>query len=100
MIRAIYFPDHLAEAFERHRTPGSFMLRTLGPAGLFDFRYFCPCGCGMPGELRIGENFKPGGDRPSWRWNGSKTEPTLDPSVNLVDHWHGWLRDGYWVVAA
>jgi hypothetical protein len=100
MIRAIHFPDHMREAFDRHRTPGSFMLERLDAAGLFKLIYFCPCGCGMLSRLQIGESFKPGGDRPSWRWNGSKTEPTLDPSVNHVDHWHGWLRDGYWVVAS
>lgn len=95
MIRAIYFPDR--EAFERHRTPGSFRLTPHGfDADLLDFTYFCPCSCGNEGELLIGRDFKPGGDRPGWRWNGSRTEPTLDPSVHHVGHWHGWLRNGYW----
>ncbi len=96
MIRAIYFPE--TASFERHKTPGSFRLEphpALLP-GQFDFIYFCPCGCGREAELRIGQEFKPGGDRPSWRWNGSHAEPTLDPSVNHVGHWHGWLRNGYW----
>ena len=98
MIRAIYFPD--TAAFERHKTPGSFRLEPAGwqNNGLFDFIYFCPCGCGREGKLLIGYEFKPGGERPSWRWNGSRTEPTLDPSVNDEGHWHGWLRYGYWVV--
>lgn len=119
MIRAIYFPE--MGSFERHKTPGSFRLEAYAPVihqssnydrgvdgwrlkgqpsvpGLFDFIYFCPCGCGREGELLIGQEFKPGGDRPSWRWNGSRTEPTFDPSVNHKDHWHGWLRNGYWEV--
>ena len=97
MIRAIYFPD--TAAFERHKTPGSFLLEAHGSGapGLFDFIYFCPSGCGREGKLLIGYEFKPGGERPSWRWNGSRTEPTLDPSVNDEGHWHGWLRYGYWV---
>jgi len=99
VIRAIYFPDYMEKFFEQHRTPGAFMLEPFETAGLFTFIYFCPCGCGRKGELPIGENFKPGGDRPSWRWNGSRTEPTFDPSVNHVDHWHGWLRNGYWVTS-
>lgn len=110
-IRAIHFPD--VDSFERHKTPGSFRLeihvdqsanyaegksgwQINGQPGLFDFIYFCPCGCGSEGELLIGQDFKPGGKGSSWRWNGSRTEPTLDPSVNHVGHWHGWLRNGYW----
>lgn len=29
-----------------------------------------------------------------WRWNGSKESPTLEPSLNLVGYWHGYLRNG------
>lgn len=98
MIRALYNAADRADAFDRNRHPGSFMLIPRQTPGLFEFDYFCPCGCGVQGSLLIGEGFKPGGERPSWRWNGSRTEPTLDPSVNHVGHWHGWLRNGYWEV--
>lgn len=34
----------------------------------------------------------------SWRWNGSETAPTLNPSLHLriggETVWHGWLRGG------
>jgi hypothetical protein len=94
LVRAIVFTAE--DTFAGHRTPGSFRLVERSEPGLFEFLYYCPCGCGTQGRLLVGRDFKPGGLRPSWRWNGSRTEPTLDPSVNHVGHWHGWLRDGYW----
>jgi hypothetical protein len=97
MIRALYFTDKTE--FRKKAHPGSFYLERRGMAGLYELLYFCPCGCGLENRLLIGERQKPGGVRPSWNWNGSKTEPTLKPSVNHVDHWHGYLRDGYWEAA-
>lgn len=94
MIRAIHFPDR--GRWAEYRTPGSFIVLPYGSGGRAMLAAFCPCGCGRQFALLVGEGHKPGGDRPSWRWNGSLTEPTLDPSVNQVGHWHGWLRDGYW----
>lgn len=94
MIRAIYFPD--TATLKDRLTPGSFSLEPRPDARRFEFVYVCPCGCGLMGRLLIGEGHKPSGPRPSRAWNGSKTEPTLSPSVNHVGHWHGWLRDGYW----
>lgn len=99
MIRALYYPDTHAAAFEANRHPGSFMLVPRNAPDLFEFNYFCPCGCGVQGSLLIGNDHKPEGTRASWRWNGSLTEPTLDPSVHHVGHWHGWLRNGYWALA-
>ena len=96
MIRAIYNPD--PDRWRQYRSPGSFILTPRETAGLFEMRFFCPTGEGWDFGILIGDGFKPGGSRPSWRWNGSKTEPTLDPSVNMEGHWHGWLRDGYWRV--
>lgn len=96
-LRAIHFP--VIEEFRRAALPGSFHLMARSTPGLSEMLYVCPCGCGRQGRLLIGENHKPGGPRPSWRWNGDREQPTLDPSVNHVDHWHGWLRHGYWEAA-
>jgi hypothetical protein len=93
-VRAIYNPE--PEQWRQYRSPGSFILIPRPTAGLFEMRFFCPTGADLENSLLIGEGFKPGGDRPSWRWNGSRSEPTLDPSVNIEGHWHGWLRGGYW----
>lgn len=96
-LRAIQFVE--LEDMRKSALPGSFHLQPRQMRGLFEFLYICPCGCGIEGRLLVGEGQKPGGDRPSWNWNGSKTEPTLKPSVHHVDHWHGFLRSGYWVLA-
>ncbi len=99
MIRAMHFPDF--GAFRSHKTPGSFHVDGLG-SPIVRFIVWCPCGCGHRWSLTVGENCKPTAS-PSWRWNGSLTEPTLDPSVRDGDvdgeHWHGWLRNGYWEAA-
>lgn len=94
MIRAIEFTDR-AE-FTRKKVPGSFWLDQPNSDGVSAFWFVCPCGCGVPQRIVVGNNFKPETGAPSWRWNGSRSEPTLEPSVNHEGHWHGWLRDGYW----
>lgn len=53
--------------------------------------YECPCGCGTQGYLA----YKPA----SPGWNFDRTTLTLTPSVHHVGHWHGYLKDGYWVQA-
>lgn len=35
----------------------------------------------------------------TWGWNGNKEKPTLEPSINTIGIWHGWLRDGNLVTA-
>jgi len=82
------------ETFRARDEPGSFYLEDEGE-GAFLFWYRCPCGCGAKGALFVGKNLKPNG-QPSWEWNGSRSAPTLRPSVNHVGHWHGWLTDGAW----
>ena len=32
-----------------------------------------------------------------WGWNGDKIKPTLEPSIHVIDHWHGYLTDGNFV---
>jgi len=105
MIRAVCFESR--EQWLKAAMPGSFYIdpaefdpMDLGEeeAGDISFWYFCPCGCGYKGRLIVGEN-QPDGVGPIWRWNGSKTEPTLLPSVQQVCFWSGHLSDGYWVPA-
>lgn len=94
IVRALYQPDQkkfLADAYA-----GSFHLEDRENPDLREFINFCPCGCGHKGRLLVGDGLKPAGARPSWYWNGSTSEPILEPSVNHEGHWHGWLRNGYW----
>lgn len=63
-------------------------------------QFRCPCGCGLPGSLRLQEPN-------AWTWNGSRDAPTCTPSVGFYGrnqrseghHWHGWLTDGEWRLA-
>ena len=34
------------------------------------------------------------GPRPSWQWDGNRTEPTFEPSINCSGCWHGYIRAG------
>lgn len=33
-------------------------------------------------------------DTTCWQWDGNREAPTLTPSVNVIGHWHGYLRVG------
>lgn len=81
--------------FHARNVPGSFYVGPPDSDGEQSFWYRCPCGCGSKSPLTVGDGFKPSGG-PSWKWNGSLEKPELQPSVNHVNHWHGWLRGGIW----
>lgn len=94
MTKAVHISNR--DEFMNRLVPGSFFVSEADPTdGERSFWYCCPCGCGRRAPLTCGEKFKPS-DGPSWNWNGSLERPTLQPSVNHVDHWHGWLIDGEW----
>lgn len=83
------------DQFHTERTPGAFYIGETDSDGETSFWYRCPCGCGVPGLLTVGNGFKPA-DGPSWKWNGSTDAATLEPSVHHVGHWHGFLTNGEW----
>lgn len=29
-----------------------------------------------------------------WGWDGNKEKPTLQPSLNWINYWHGYMTDG------
>ena len=97
-VRAQHVPDkeEFRDANGTGRIPGSFRISEPDHDGEQLFWYCCPCGCGRIAPLSVGNSFKPV-DSPSWRWNGSFEAADLQPSVNHIGHWHGWLRDGVWV---
>lgn len=83
--------------------PGSVWFSEAGDGDVVTMLFHCPCGCGMRSRITLGIEHKPNLQCPTWRWNGSFTEPTLSPSVNVRPNtvcpgWHGWLRAGYWEV--
>jgi hypothetical protein len=88
--------------------PGSFNFTCMvdhevGKEKTSGMHFCCPCGCGNMSYMAFTcrpEKAKAGG--PEWEWNGDRENPTLTPSVHqtgLPCKWHGWLRDGYWVLA-
>lgn len=92
MIRAIRYRDH--REFRDARVAGAVFFDVTSDPSAMWFR--CPCGCGDIARIPVGRNIKPA-ISPSWAWNGSLTEPTLEPSVHQLNcGWHGYLRDGYW----
>jgi len=93
MLRAIYFEN--GDDLLKFRHPGAFTVKRADDRGHWFVKYVCPCGCGALDNILVAINYKPPSS-PSWNWNGSRTEPTLAPSVNRRGHWHGYLRDGYW----
>ena len=83
------------ETFLQGRVAGSFRAGPADSDGELSFWYCSPCGCGAVAPLLAAVNAKPEAG-PSWNWNGSTDAPTLQPSVNHVCHWHGWLQNGVW----
>lgn len=92
---------------EKGEIAGAFSFDQAKPgAGFWGHILFtCPCGCGSFSRLPVGLNEKPphgidpDGIKATWRWDGNRTRPTLDPSIHHVGHWHGWLKNGVWVQA-
>lgn len=85
------------------KAPGTFELLEGRPPDVGASMYYrCPCGCGKEGVLdlipmtdKTSTTFKPR-SRPQWGWDGNPDKPTLHPSINDKDHWHGWLKNGFW----
>lgn len=69
-----------------------------GQAVLFD----CPCGCGCELIVPFANPLDGGAaappqwmSGPRWQRTGETFETlTLNPSVNYVGHWHGWISAG------
>lgn len=87
--------DNRAE-MHKHGHAGSYCFEQRAEPDQSELIYLCPCGCGVVGRLLVGRGSKPSGPRSNWLLSGPANSPTLEPSVNQVGHWHGWLRNGYW----
>lgn len=74
--------------------PGDFFYQFNRHGEAFRIVYNCPCGCGDKGGLPIDKSVK----RPqAWKWDGNIERPTLTPSINHINHWHGYLTNGEFV---
>lgn len=62
--------------------------------------YCCPCGCGSISGLKVhllGTPAPVPKQEPTWSWNPKTV--TMAPSIHHIGHWHGHLRDGFYVDA-
>lgn len=78
------------------KAPGAIELRAID-GDIWGIGFRCPCGCGEESWLPL-EPRNPHG----WTWDGNREAPTLEPSVlqsGLPCKWHGFLRNGEWVLA-
>lgn len=79
--------------------PGAIELRAIG-GEVMGIGFRCPCGCGYESWLPVRPRDKP--NKQAWTWDGNCCAPTLEPSVlqsGLPCKWHGFLRNGEWVLA-
>lgn len=87
--------------FDDDLKPGQFAFGQEEGRG--DVIWFsCPCGCGSLSCLPVGNKFKPersSDQRATWEWDGNAEMPTLSPSIHHIGHWHGWLKQGFFVQA-
>lgn len=77
-----------------------FRLRYRGE-GIAGIGFRCPCGCGNEGYLPVRAPEMERTQRPEWEWDGNTVAPTLSPSVfntGMPCKWHGYLRNGEWVL--
>ena len=80
----------------RDLVQGSFHAVERSDGTMAGFQFICPCGCGNESWLPFGT--AEGG----WTFDRNLEAPTLWPSVNntgMPCGWHGWLRNGQWVLA-
>lgn len=64
------------------------------PRAVVAMRFYClKNSSDYCGQIRIRREGFPS-DTPSWAWDGNLDAPTLTPSINCLDCWHGWLKNG------
>ncbi len=88
--------------FADDASPGDFQFQTLGrdptdtpcDDGVGRLAYRCPKTGNPCGEIIVGRGQMPNMGCPTWKWDGNLDAPTLEPSINCRDCWHGYLRAG------
>ncbi len=91
-----FFDDDPAQA--RSIPQGSFQVVTE-PSGQRRFWFICPGKCKGPSAIALLPQVDPAaaGSNQWWSFNDDMQAPTLSPSINHVDCWHGWLKQGEFV---
>ena len=68
---------------------------TTEPSGQRLFWFVCPGRCKSLSAIALRPVVD--GSAQSWDFDGNLDAPTLNPSINHVGCWHGWLRTGEFV---
>lgn len=82
------FDDDEAKA---QTVPGQFEVITE-PSGQRRFWFVCPGPCRRMSAIALRPVVD--GSSQSWEFDGDLAAPTLQPSINHVGCWHGWLTGG------
>lgn len=87
----------LEPRFMRVAEPGKRYVPTASLADAHGLWFDCPCGGGDQIHVWFADRGVPDEEIPSPRWRVSGTslaDLTIAPSINVVGHWHGWVRSG------
>lgn len=74
--------------------PGDFEITTDSKTGQKFFWFICPGPCQSLAALHLRPVVSTTSKVDSWDLLGDESAPTLQPSINHVNCWHGWLTDG------
>lgn len=88
---------------EEAQSPSTFMFMGCGEGDRPKWMSFpCPGALGQshPGtRCLIPIRPQANGVNASWEWDGNRDAPTMSPSVNCANCWHGFIRAGQFVTA-
>ncbi len=93
-VDGIKFPDGDLDHVCEGAAPGSWCYLRGSDGQIRSIAMMLP-GFTFPQAINIQPHSTPG--RPSWSLSGDPDRPTLSPSLHLVGHWHGWMREGRFV---
>jgi hypothetical protein len=100
-VRELPNGEHALHIMDPWTPRGAFAWR-LEDTGARFLQFVCPCGCGIIHSARVRRGDHPMPDPalgPVWTWNESEAEPSLTPSLHMVQTcgWHGYLTLGVFV---
>lgn len=78
--------QHVGDFYWSYDNVGQLYFNALLPGKAFMGEIEDVAFCSIP--VRLEE------DSQAWHWDGNRDRPTLQPSLYLHDHWHGFIRAG------
>lgn len=93
-MKAVHTPGLESSQWDPRGVPQGAFEITTDADGQRWFWFKCPGPCKNVAPLALRPVQPSTGTRPSWELSGTPDAPTLQPSINHVGCWHGWLTDG------